>query len=45
MNLLDIRVPPMVPVAARALAGMALMLIVNSSTWNGLSLGVPTVVL
>jgi len=35
----------MVPVSARALAGLPLMLIVNSSAWNGLSFGMPSVVI
>jgi len=35
----------MVPVSARALLGLPLMLIVNSSAWNGLSFAVPTLVL
>ena len=33
----------MLPVSARAQAGLLFMLILNSSALNGLSLGVPTV--
>jgi len=33
----------MVPVSVRVLAGLPLMLIVNLSAWDGLSLGVPSV--